>query len=197
MRGPQPETRPELHPDPDHDLVALAAAGDQEGCRLLVERYQRRVIGLIWGLIGGEYADAEDVAQETFVRALRSLANFRRQSSFRTWLFQIAINTARTHRQQLQRRMGHTGDNEEVDLVADPHGLEAGIVARDQIRHAMTTLPAELREAVLLRDVNGLDYREIADLLGVPIGTVESRIFRGRARLKKALAPEIQSEGAR
>jgi RNA polymerase sigma-70 factor (ECF subfamily) len=183
--------------DADQALVDRAKRGDQEGIRLLVEKYQRRVIGLAWGLLGNR-PDAEDVAQEAFLRAFRSIGSFRGQSSFRTWLFQIAINAARTYRRTREGRPEDTrGGAMEFDATPGAGSLERAVIARDRVRRALATLPPDLREAVVLRDVNGLDYREIAAALGVPMGTVESRIFRGRARLKHALEANIVPEGAR
>jgi len=174
-------------PDSDLELVDRAKRGDQEGIRLLVERYERRVIGLAWGLLGNR-SDAEDVAQEAFLRTFRSLGSFRGESSFRTWLFQIAINAARTFRRSREGRPEDSkGGARDFDTTPGPGSLERAIVARDRVRRALATLPTDLREAVVLRDVNGLDYREIAGALGIPMGTVESRIFRGRTRLKLAL----------
>lgn len=197
MTRPVPVSRPDDSSDSDHELVDRARRDDQDGFRLIVEKYQRRMIGLVWGLVGDD-GDAEDVAQEAFLRAFRSLRTFRGESSFRSWLFQIALNTARTHRQTHQRRLEDAvGGTTELDLTADPRRADDRLIARDGLRRAMATLPAELREAVVLRDVNGLDYREIAAVLAVPIGTVESRIFRGRARLRLALGPQPVPEGAR
>ena len=179
----------------DHTLVDRARRGDQEGCRLLVERYERRVIGLAYGLLG-DRSDAEDVAQEAFLRAFRGLRSFRGQSAFKTWLFTIVVNTARSHRQSRERRREEaSGGAVDFETTAAPESLDSQVIARDRVRQAMATLPRELREAVVLRDVQGLEYREIAEALDVPIGTVESRIFRGRARLRQALTVEPVNEG--
>lgn len=173
--------------DPDEALVDRAKRGEQDAIRLLVEKYERRVIGLVWGLAGNR-SDAEDVAQEVFLRAFRSLHTFKGRSRFRTWLFQIAINAARTFRRSREARPEDaTGGAIDFDRTAADGSLERVVLARDQIHRALATLPPELREAVVLRDVNGLDYREIAEALGVPMGTVESRIFRGRTRLRQVI----------
>jgi RNA polymerase sigma-70 factor (ECF subfamily) len=195
VKGPDPARQPD-QTDSDDALVDRARRSDQDACRLLVERYHSRVIGLVWGLVG-DRASAEDVAQEAFFRAFMGLKGFKGRSSFRTWLFQIAINAARTHRQSRQKRFEvSSGGSLDLDVHTNSADEDARFLARDEVQRAMATLPAELREAVLLRDVNGLDYREIAVVLEVPIGTVESRIFRGRARLRRALAPPA-GEGAR
>ncbi len=183
--------------DSDQVLVDRAKRGDQDGIRMLVERYERRVIGLAWGLLGNR-SDAEDVAQEAFLRAFRSIGSFRGQSSFRTWLFQIALNAARTFRRTREGRREDTrGGAMDFDTTPGPESLERAVITRDRVRHALAALPPDLREAVVLRDVNGLDYREIAEALEIPMGTVESRIFRGRARLKRALDANASPEGAR
>lgn len=183
--------------DSDQALVDRARQGDQESIRLLVEKYERRVIGLAWGLLGSRQ-DAEDVAQEAFLRAFRSIGAFRGQSSFRTWLFQIAINASRTYRRTREgRHEDAKGGAMDFDATPAAGSLERAVITRDRVRRALATLPVELREAVVLRDVNGLDYREIAEALDVPMGTVESRIFRGRARLKQALDSDTVPEGAR
>ena len=142
-------------------------------------------------------ADADDLAQESFVRAWRSIGAFRFDSTFRTWLHGIAINVIRTHRGRLSRlRRLFAAPAPDRDAAADPleliavdDGIETPLAMRDLIDRALASLPVDLREAVVLRDVQGLDYREIADALGVPLGTVESRIFRGRQRLKPLLQP--------
>ena len=129
---------------------------------------------------------AEDVAQEAFLRAFRSLGQFRGQSTFKTWLYQIATNVART---QVSRRRDRKEDQEPETRPDLPSGenVERRVIAHDQLRRALAELPDDWREAVILRDIEGLEYREIADVLGIPMGTVESRIFRGRQRLKAAL----------
>lgn len=142
-------------------------------------------------------ADADDLAQEAFVRAWRSLGRFRHDSTFRTWLHGIAINVIRTHRgrgPRLRRLFGLAGADREG--AADPlerasldDGIEGPLAMREMIDRALATLPPDMREAVVLRDVQGLDYKEIAAALGVPLGTVESRIFRARQRLRPLLEP--------
>lgn len=180
--------------DADRDLVAAAAGGDLDAFEKLVQRHQTRLVGYLRGLTNTE-ADAEDLAQEAFLRAYRSLKGFRGTSSFRTWLYQIATNAFRNwlekRRNQAPVNAGSIdapppGMDEPVEPMGDENP-EARHVQRDAIDRALAQLPADQREAVLLRDVEGFEYREIAEQLGVPLGTVESRIFRGRARLKELL----------
>jgi len=186
--------RAEAGADPDRALVDQARQGDLDAFSELVRRYQHRLVGYL-RLIVNHREDAEDVAQEAFLRAYRALGRFRGQSSFKTWLYQIATNAARTSlakrpNDPARARRGDRNDRHdeaESKIVADPSDFEAGLLARDRVGHALAELPLEWREAVVLRDIEGLDYREIAELMNIPIGTVESRIFRGRQRLRQIL----------
>lgn len=180
--------------DADRDLVKAAAGGDRDAFDELVRRYQGQVVNLARAMTAGD-ADVDDMAQETFVRVWRSLPGFRGESAFRTWLYGIAMNVVRTHRgrQSKLRRLFWSGpaegEGDPLDQVRDQDtGIEQQIMMRDGIDRALKALPGELREALVLRDVQGLEYREIAAALGVPIGTVESRIFRARQRLRPLLA---------
>lgn len=182
--------------DADRALVQAAAAGDREAFDELVRKYQAPIVGLARSLTAGS-ADAEDIAQEVFVRAWRSLSGFRGDSAFRTWLHRIALNVVHSHHSRasrLRRFFQAPAPDQPPELdapeaAADPSDLEGNILLRDAIDKALAAIPQELRVAVVLRDVQGLDYREIADLLRVPLGTVESRIFRGRQRLRPLLEP--------
>lgn len=181
-------------PDADLALVAAAAGGDLDAFEKLVQRHQTRLVGYLRGLTNTE-VDAEDLAQEAFLRAYRSLKGFRGTSSFRTWLYQIATNVFRNwlekRRNQAPVNAGSIdapppGMDEPVEPMGEENP-EAQHLQRDAIDRALAQLPDDQREAVLLRDVEGFEYREIAEQLGVPLGTVESRIFRGRSRLKELL----------
>src|SRR5688572_7394908 len=177
-------------PVDDLDLVARARAGDLDAFGALVNRHQHRLVNFV-RLMTSSAQDrdaAEDVAQEAFLRAYRALGQFRGQSTFRTWLYQIATNVARTH--SAKRR-----DRNEAQEPESPQGrerpseenIERRVIAHDQLRRALQELPDDWREALVLRDIEGLEYKEIAEMLKIPMGTVESRIFRGRQRLKAAL----------
>ncbi len=184
--------------DPDQALVQRARRGDAEAFGDLVRAYQHRIVNFTRTLVS-DAADAEDVAQDAFLRAYRGLGGFRGGSSFKTWLYQIATNTARTH---LARRRDRP-EQAAGDPAATPEAfgqpstgedVEAAVIHRDRLDRALQALPEDMRAAVVLRDVEGLDYVEIARALGVPLGTVESRIFRGRARLR-ALITEPDGTG--
>ena len=183
--------------DVDQELVAQAAAGSREAFDDLVRRHQVSIVTLARALTNGS-ADAEDLAQDVFVRVWRSLRGFRGDSTFRTWLHRIAVNVIHSHHGRVSRlrqlfppapRDVDEEMDDPIERARDPGDMEADVVLRDAIDKALAALPDELRVAVTLRDVQGLDYKEIAGVLGVPIGTVESRIFRGRQRLKPLLEP--------
>ena len=182
--------------DPDRTLVDEATAGSLDAFEALVRRYQARVVNYALATVR-DRGEAEDVAQETFIRVYRSLKRFRGDSSFKTWLYTVATNTARTalERRGRRERVGDQSlDDESQTLSAAsvPSGLpdaETTLVTRDAIDRALGMLPDDQRVAVVLRDIEGLDYKEIAQVTAAPIGTVESRIFRGRQRLRTLLRP--------
>lgn len=183
----------ESQADEDRPWVDRARGGDADAFGELVTRYQHRIVSFTLALTS-DRANAEDLAQETFLRAYRGLSSFRGTSSLKTWLYQIATNVARTHTaKQRARREELAHDSEgaarRFDEAASGEDLESRAILRQQLDAALATLPVELREAVVLRDVEGLEYREISTALGVPMGTVESRIFRARQRLREQLAP--------
>jgi RNA polymerase sigma-70 factor (ECF subfamily) len=184
--------------DPDRGLVDRAREGDQEAFADLVARYRSRVFNLARALTAND-ADADDLAQDVFVRVFKGLGGFRGDSAFRTWLYRVALNVIRSHLRRpslfaVLRRpdaVDETRPVDPLDEVADPEDVETRVVQRDAIDRALGRLVPNLRVAVTLRDIEGLDYREIADVLGVPIGTVMSRIARGREKLRPWLAPLI------
>ena len=190
------DRRPAL--DPDEVAVDEARAGDAGAFESLVLRYQARIVNYASAMVH-DTGVAEDVAQETFVRAWRGLARFRGESSFKTWLYRIATNVARTHldRRGRQARLADRSldDEEEVlqagDVPAAAPDPETSLVTREAIDRALGELPEELRAALVLRDVEGLDYKEIAAVTGAPMGTVESRIFRARRHMRRLLRPLV------
>lgn len=178
--------------DPERALVAEAAAGSREAFDDLVRRHQVRIYRLVRIMTGGD-DDAEDLTQETFVRAFRGIARFRGDSSFGTWLHRIAVNVIKSHVSRHARRPRHVsssaaGESEPlVERIASASDFELAICQRQAIDEAIATLPEEQRALIVLRDIQGLGYHEIATITGIPIGTVESRIFRARQRLRPVL----------
>lgn len=187
-------------PNIDDQLVERAQAGDQRAFELLVRKYQHKIIQLVSRLVGD--ADAPDVAQETFIRAWRALPGFRGQSAFYTWLYRIGINTGKNYLVSRGRRpsdqdidvadaelYGHTEHLSDVDTP------EAELLT-DEIKHrvgsTIAELPPDLRKAITLRELEGLSYEEIAEVMDCPIGTVRSRIFRAREAIDAALKPLLE-----
>jgi RNA polymerase sigma-70 factor (ECF subfamily) len=180
--------------DPDSELVDQARAGNQEAFADLVRRYQVRIFNLARVSTRND-ADAEDVAQEIFIRVHRGLRAFRGDSAFRTWLYRIAVNVTRTQAGRPSlfgwfRRVepDEAGGADPLEALPGRDAVEDSVGYRDAIDHALGRLTPDLRMAVTLRDIEGLEYREIAEVLDVPIGTVMSRISRGREKLRPILA---------
>ena len=178
--------------DRERTLVDAARAGDERAFEALVLKYQDRIYRLIQRLVSS--ADVvDDLAQEVFIRAYRSLGDFKGESSFYTWLYKIALNLCRNH----YRTKGRRPAAEALDDNAVGASFESGEVSPeeavfrrefwDALRGALDALPPEQREAVVLCDLEGMSYEEMAEMTGVPIGTVRSRIFRGRRALQGRL----------
>ncbi|WP_410497971.1 RNA polymerase sigma factor RpoE [Chitinibacter sp. S2-10] len=185
--------------DLDQELVRRAQAGDQRAFELLVIKYQRRIARLLSRLVR-DPAELEDVSQEAFIKAYRALPSFRGESAFYTWLYRIAINTAKNYLSSLGRRPLLTVDYEDEDgerldstsQVPDFHTPETELSNRQivsTVNEAVDALPADLREAITLREMDGLSYEEIALVMDCPIGTVRSRIFRAREAIASRLRP--------
>jgi RNA polymerase sigma-70 factor (ECF subfamily) len=187
--------------DPDANLVDGAVAGDQAAFGHLVRRHQTQILSLVRALTAGD-TESEDLAQEVFIRAFRSIGRFRRESSFKTWLHAVAVNIVRTH---LARRskgvLARTTSLEAgaAGQLGQPRSrgsaMETSLVLRDAIDRALAMLPEDLRIALTLRDVQGLEYQEIALALDIPLGTVESRIFRARQQIRPLLEPMVRGVG--
>lgn len=184
-------------------LVERVQAGDQEAFGLLVVKYQRKLLRLVMRLVR-DPAEAEDVTQEAFIKAYRALPNFRGDSAFYTWLYRIGVNTAKNWLVAHGRRMPTM--SEVVD--DDAEGVEEGILLRDDetpdrvlmsrqigetVNAAMEALPEDLRTAISLREIEGLSYEEIAQVMDCPIGTVRSRIFRAREAIATRLRPLLDT----
>lgn len=191
-------TNPTNADDTDQELVRRVQAGDQTAFNLLVLKYQHRVLKLV-GRFVNDAAEAEDVAQEAFLKAYRALASFRGDSAFYTWLYRIAINTAKNALVSQRRRpVDFDLDLQDPDQY-DRHAklkeadTPEGVLLTDEIRavveEAMEQLPEDLRTAIVLRELEGLSYEEIAEAMDCPVGTVRSRIFRAREAIDKKLKP--------
>ncbi|RPI12268.1 MAG: RNA polymerase sigma factor RpoE [Lysobacterales bacterium] len=182
----------------DLELVRRVQRGERGAFDLLVLRYQHKVVKLVARLLR-DPAEAEDVAQEAFVKAYRAMGSFRGDSAFYTWLYRIAVNTARNTMAARQRRplayeaelneseqsvvesrMRHTDTPEASALSDEIHGT---------VNRAVEALPEDLRTAIILREVEGLSYEEIAEAMDCPVGTVRSRIFRAREAIDRSLKP--------
>jgi RNA polymerase sigma-70 factor (ECF subfamily) len=182
---------------PDQLLVEQVQRGDRRAFDLLVIRYQQRILKLIMRYVR-DPAEAQDVAQEAFIKAFRALPSFRGESAFYTWLYRIAINTAKNHLVSLQRRpVDYDLDLQEPDnyeynsLLRDndtPEGLAMQEELRQAVERAIASLPEELRTAIMLRELDGLSYEEIAQAMDCPVGTVRSRIFRAREAIDAGIA---------
>ncbi len=191
-----------MQPDPDRSLVALSAAGDADAFAALVSRYQASIVNLARAMTADD-GEADDLAQETFIRAYKAIGRFRGESTFRTWLHRVAVNVVQSHLKKRARRRrwfgpsldDHDAAGQESPALATPATLEDDAARRELIDRALATLPADMRMAVTLRDVQGFDYAEIAAMLDIPIGTVESRIFRARQRLRPLLAALVGDRG--
>lgn len=190
----------ELH-ELDQELVRRVQRGDAAAFDLLVRKYQHRIAGLISRYIA-DWSEVQDVAQETFVRAWRAIGNFRGDAQFYTWLHRIAVNTAKNHL-VAQNRRPPTADIDAEDAAQfesggrlRDHDTPERELMRQQVErtvmHAVGELPAELREAITLREVEGLSYEEIAARMDCPIGTVRSRIFRAREAIDQQLRPVLE-----
>jgi RNA polymerase sigma-70 factor (ECF subfamily) len=187
----------------DQQLVERVQRGDKEAFSLLVSKYQRKLNRLLSRLIR-DPAEVEDVAQETFVKAYRALGSFRGESAFYTWLYRIGINTAKNYLvSQGRRAPTSTGfDSDEAEGFEDAYQLRdintpERLMMSKQIAKvvddAMVALPEELRTAIMLRELEGMSYEEIANIMDCPIGTVRSRIFRAREAIAEKLRPLLDT----
>lgn len=185
--------------DVDQQLVLRAQRGEKHAFALLVGKYQRKLMRLISRIVR-DPAEVEDVTQEAFIKAYRALPQFRGDSAFYTWLYRIGVNTAKNYLVSLGRRAPTSTekDAEEAETFEDAGQLrdintpESALMSRQiaiTVNAAMDKLPEELRTAITLREIEGLSYDDIADVMNCPIGTVRSRIFRAREAIATELRP--------
>lgn len=183
----------------DQQLVERAQRGDKHAFELLVSKYQRKLARLLSRFVR-DPAETEDVTQEAFIKAYRALPSFRGDSAFYTWLYRIGINTAKNYLVAMGRRAPTTTgfDSEEAesfedaDLLRDINTPESELMSKQiaqTVNDAMEALPDELRSAITLREIEGLSYEDIANIMNCPIGTVRSRIFRAREAIAEKLRP--------
>jgi RNA polymerase sigma-70 factor (ECF subfamily) len=188
----------------DQQLVERAQRGDKRAFELLVLKYQRK-LGRLLSRFVRDPAEVEDVTQEAFIKAYRALPSFRGDSAFYTWLYRIGINTAKNYLVALGRRAPTTTgfDNEEAegfedaDQLRDSNTPESELEGKEiaaTVNRAMDALPADLRTAITLREIEGLSYEEIANVMNCPVGTVRSRIFRARDAIAAQLRPLLGTE---
>jgi RNA polymerase sigma-70 factor (ECF subfamily) len=208
----RPPSAPAPSPqDTDLVLVERTVAGDQRAFELLVIKYQRRIERLIGRMVRDTNL-VEDIAQETFIRAYRALAQFRGEAQFYTWLYRIAVNTAKKALMDLKRdplvsqsslRSGGDDDDEtssvenELTTSETPETVLAAKEIAATVNQAMEALPEELRQAVTLREIEGLSYEEIAQAMNCPIGTVRSRIFRAREAISAKVKPMLENQSGK
>lgn len=182
----------------DQDLVLRVQQGDKSAYDLLVIKYQHKIIQLVNRYVKDQ-SEAQDVAQETFIKAYRALGNFRGDSAFYTWLYRIAINTAKNYLVARTRRGSDSeldiDDEEQVHNINELKGLDTPeqMLLNDEIietiKSAIEKLPEEMRIAITLREFEGMSYEEIAEAMDCPVGTVRSRIFRAREAIDSKLNP--------
>ena len=174
----------------DRDLLVRSRDGDQQAFRELVESYTPRVYGLVRNLVYSQ-SEAEDVTQEVFFKVYRKLATFREDSAFYTWLYRVAVNAATDWlKKKRQDRALQVEDLQRLPLADDCDTPDDNLGRKDlrgQIREAMGQLPEKFRTILVLRELEGMAYDEISNVLKISKGTVESRLFRARAKLKAEL----------
>ena len=189
--------------DVDWQLVQRVQRGEKQAFDLLVAKYQRKLFRLLSRLIRDQ-AEIEDVAQEAFIKAYRALPNFRGESAFYTWLYRIAINTAKNYLVAQGRRAPtrteteiedaeNFDDGDSLRTEDTPERMLLSKQVAEAVNRAIERLPEDLRTAIVLRELEGLSYEEIAESMNCPIGTVRSRIFRAREAVAEELRPVLET----
>lgn len=190
--------------DPDQLLVQRVQQGDKRAFDLLFIKYRHRIAGLVSRFVS-DSQEVQDVTQEAFIKAYRALGGFRGESEFYTWLYRIAINTAKNYLVARKRRPpGADIDIEDAVFVDDsgvltdnasPERSLMGEQLMQAVNQAIKRLPEDLRSALTLREYDGLSYEEIAEVMECPVGTVRSRIFRAREAVDNEIAPLLEKHG--
>ena len=200
-----------MNPDADAPLIDRVKQGDVKAFEMLVVKYQRRIERLI-GRMVRDVDLVPDIAQETFIRAYRAIPQFRGDSAFYTWLYRIAVNTAKKALGELKRdplitesaRALRDDDGDETSRTENeltdgetPESLLASKEVAQTVNAAIEALSEDLRQAITLREIEGLSYEEIAEYMNCPIGTVRSRIFRAREAIAERLRPHLEPKAGR
>jgi RNA polymerase sigma-70 factor (ECF subfamily) len=180
-------------PTDDRDLVAACQRGERRAMEALYHQYKRRVFGLCHRIVGP--VEAEEVAQDVFVRVFRGLGNFRGESQLGTWVYRLAVNAALTHVGK-QKRRGEVGDDEVLAQVAAPPAVERDPRLSDRVEAAMARLPAGYRAILVLHDVEGLSHEECAAIMDCRVGTSKSQLHKARAKMRDLLGPSLAAERA-
>ncbi|MDO2949486.1 RNA polymerase sigma factor RpoE [Aeromonas simiae] len=185
----------------DEQLVERVQRGDKNAFNLLVRKYQHKVVNLVARYVNNP-GDVPDVAQEAFIKAYRSLPTFRGDSAFYTWLYRIAVNTAKNYLTSQGRRppssdveaedAEYYDGGEALTEISTPENLALTDEIKRTVFAAIEALPEDLRTAITLRELEGLSYEEIAEIMECPVGTVRSRIFRAREAIDRKLQPLIE-----
>ena len=185
----------------DAELVKRVQAGDTTAFDILVQKYQHKVVNLV-GRFVSDQAECYDITQDAFIKAYRAIGNFRGDSQFYTWLYRIAANTAKNYLASRARKSpGYTVDVEDAEHYEGASGLKdyttpENLLLTEEIKQtvfaAIEGLPDDLKSAITLREIEGLSYEEIAEVMDCPIGTVRSRIFRARDVIDKELRPLLE-----
>jgi RNA polymerase sigma-70 factor, ECF subfamily len=185
--------------DSDEDLVRRAAGGDRSAFTLLMERHERRVYNLCLRMVG-DLDDASDATQDAFLTAYRKLSSFRGEAAFTTWLHRVAINASydllrkRGRAPVLASSKDHAVEDERIEPAPDHADETTGAI---EVQRALLAIPEEFRAALVLHDAQDVPVQEVADILGVPVGTVKSRLHRGRVALARALGVGEPERGER
>jgi len=185
----------------DAELVKRVQAGDKAAFDILVQKYQHKVVNLINRFVSDQ-TECYDIAQDAFIKAYRAIGNFRGDSQFYTWLYRIAANTAKNYLASRARKSpSYSIDVDDAEHYEGESGLKEyttpeNLLLTDEIEktvyEAIETLPEDLKSAITLREIEGLSYEEIAEVMDCPIGTVRSRIFRARDAIDKELRPLLE-----
>ncbi len=191
----------------DQKLVEKAQKGDKKAFGILVEKYNKKLTRLLSRMVRDQ-SEIEDIVQDSFIKAYRAINNFRGDSAFYTWLYRIGINTAKNHLVSLGRRPKavNSVELEDIENFDDGHEMrnletpESTMMTNEivtTVNQTIELLPDDLRQAISLREMDGLSYEEIADIMNCPIGTVRSRIFRARDAISDKLKPLLEKTNKR